>query len=94
MTQQTIEMLENPRVAVDVDALGFLRTFARKANGQPFSAEQVTGAAALKGIEFQDRRAWGSVFTQAAREGYIRRSDVLFSRALGNGTLSPGWVGV
>lgn len=94
MTQQTIEMLEKPRVAVDVDALGFLRTFSRKANGQPFSAEQVTGAAALKGIEFQDRRAWGAVFIQAAREGYIRRSTELFSRTTSNGSVRPGWVGL
>jgi len=31
--------------------------------------------------------------TLAAREGYIRRSDVLFPRSMGNGSLAPGWVG-
>ena len=46
------------------------------------------------GISFQEMRSWGSVFTQAAKDGYIRRSDVLFSRSMGNGSLAPGWVGV
>lgn len=44
-------------------------------------------------ISFQEMRSWGSVFTQAAKDGYIRRSDVLFSRSMGNGSLAPGWVG-
>ena len=78
----------------DQDALGFLISFARKHKGQPFSAEQVTLAAMDLGIAPPDLRAWGSIFTQAARDGHIRRSDVLFSRSLGNGSLSPGWVGV
>ena len=76
----------------DQDALGFLISFARKSKGQPFSAEQVTLAAMDRGIAPPDLRAWGSIFTQAARDGHIRRSDVLFSRSLGNGSLSPGWV--
>lgn len=76
----------------DQDALGFLISFARKHKGQPFSAEQVTLAAMDRGIAPPDLRAWGSIFTQAARDGHIRRSDVLFSRSLGNGSLSPGWV--
>ena len=78
----------------DQDALGFLISFARKHRGQPFSAEQVTLAAMDAGIApVTDLRAWGAIFTQAARDGHIRRSDVLFSRSLGNGSLSPGWVG-
>lgn len=76
----------------DQDALGFLISFARKHRGQPSSAEQVTLAAMDRGIAPPDLRAWGSIFTQAARDGHIRRSDVLFSRSLGNGSLSPGWV--
>lgn len=78
----------------DQDALGFLISFARKSKGQPFSAEQVTLAAMDRGIAPPDLRAWGSIFTQAARDGHIRRSDVLFSRSLGNGSLSPGWISV
>lgn len=78
----------------DRDALGFLISFARKHKGQPFSAEQVTLAAMDRGIAPPDLRAWGSIFTQAARDGHIRRSDVLFSRSLGNGSLSPGWISV
>lgn len=77
----------------DQDALGFLIRFARKHKGQPFSSEQVTLAALKRGIAPQDLRAWGAIFTQAAREGHIRRSEVLFQRARGNGTLAPGWVG-
>ncbi len=76
----------------DQDALGFLISFARKHRGQPFSAEQVTLSAAVRGIDPDDPRAWGAVFRQAARDGHIRRSEVLFARSLGNGTLSPGWV--
>lgn len=77
----------------DEDALGFLISFARKHKGQPFSSEQVTLAAVDAGIApATDLRAWGAVFQQAARDGYIRRSEVLFSRAMGNGSLSPGWI--
>lgn len=79
---------------VDRDALGFLIGFARRNKGQPFSSEHVTLSAMEHGIVFQDLRSWGSVFIQAAKEGYIRRSDVLFARSFGNGSLSPGWVGV
>lgn len=78
----------------DRDALGFLIRYAKKANGESFSSEHVTVAADAAGISFQDQRAWGAVFTQAARDGYIRRSDKLFSRSFGNGSLAPGWVGV
>lgn len=79
----------------DEDALGFLISFARRRRGRPFSAEQVTLAAQAKGIAPEtDLRAWGAIFTQAARDGHIRRSEVLFSRAMGNGSLSPGWVAV
>jgi hypothetical protein len=76
----------------DQDALGFLISFARKHKGQPFSSEQVTLAAIKRGIAPPDLRAWGAIFTQAARAGYIRRSEVLFQRAMGNGSLTPGWI--
>lgn len=78
----------------DVDALGFLIKFARKRKGQAFSPEEVTLGAMDKGIVFADLRAWGGVFAQAAREGYIRRSEQLFPRTMSNGSLRPGWVGV
>lgn len=78
----------------DEDALGFLIAFARKHKGQPFSSEHVTLAAMDAGIApATDLRAWGAVFTQAARDGYIRRSEVLFQRSMGNNTLAPGLVG-
>lgn len=77
----------------DQEALGFLIAYARKHKGQAFSAEQVTLAAQAKGIAPEtDLRAWGAIFQQAARDGHIRRSEVLFQRQLGNGSLSPGWV--
>ena len=76
----------------DQDALGFLIAYARKHKGQPFSAEHVTLAAQEKGIAPSDLRAWGAIFTQAARDGHIRRSEVLFPRAMGNGSLAPGWI--
>ncbi len=77
----------------DQDALGFLIDFARKHRGQPFSSEHVTLAAMDAGIApVTDLRAWGAVFQQAARDGHIRRSEVLFQRSMGNSTLAPGWV--
>lgn len=76
----------------DQDALGFLISFARKHKGQPFSSEHVTLAAMERGIAPPDLRHWGRVFTQAARDGHIRRSEVLFPRAMGNGSLAPGWI--
>jgi len=78
--------------APERDALGYLITFAKKSKGRAFSPEEVTLSAIDKGIAFQDLRAWGGVFATAAREGYIRRSDVLFRRSMGNGSLVPGWV--
>ena len=78
----------------DEDALGFLIKFARKRRGRPFSAEQVTLAALEEGIAPFDLRQWGSVFTRAARDGHIRRSEVAFPRAMGNGTLALGWEAV
>lgn len=74
------------------DALGFLIAYARKHKGQAFSAEQVTLAAQEKGIAPDDLSAWGAVFTKAARDGHIRRSEVLFQRSMGNGSLAPGWT--
>lgn len=76
------------------DALGFLIDFAKYYRGEPFNSEMVTQAAADVGIVFADARAWGAVFITAAKEGYIRRSEVLFARNFGNGTLAPGWIGV
>ncbi len=82
------------RRSFEQDALGFLIKFAKKCKGQPFSAEDVTIAAIDAGLAPQDLRAMGKVFRQAAREGYIRRSEVLYRRSFGNGSLAPGWVGL
>lgn len=49
--------------------------------------------ARLAGIEFQDERQWGRVFTQLARDGYIKRAG-LFPRHSSNGSVRPGWVAV
>lgn len=76
------------------DAMGFLLAYAKRHKGRAFSAEDVTLAAVDAGLSPMDLRSWGTVFAQAARDGFIRRSDVLFRRVMGNGTLSPGWVGV
>lgn len=72
------------------DAYGFLLGFIKRAKG-PFSAEHVTLAAVAQGIAPADMRSWGSIFTQAARDGYIRRSTTLFARAMGHGSKAPGW---
>jgi len=78
----------------DQDALGFLIAFARRTRGTPFSAEHVTLAAIDAGIAPADLRALGAIVTQAARDGHIRRSEVLFQRRMGNGSLAPGWIAV
>lgn len=74
------------------DALGYLIRYARRMKGRPFSAEDVTLAAAESGLSPIDLRQWGVIFQQAAKDGHIRRSEVLFRRAMGNGSLAPGWV--
>ncbi len=71
-------------------ALAFLREFARWRT-QPFSAEDVTDAAAEAGIHAGEQRAWGAIFQRAARAGVIRRSSALFPRRYGHGTESRGW---
>lgn len=48
----------------------------------------------LRGLAPTDLRRWGTVFSPAAKDGYIRRSEVLFRRSMGNGTLAPGWTAV
>lgn len=75
------------------DAMGFLLAYAKRHKGRAFSAEDVTLAAVDAGLSPIDLRSWGTVFAQAAKDGFIRRSDVLFKRSMGNGTLAPGWVG-
>ena len=75
----------------DKDALGFLIKFAKRHRGRSFSAEQVTLAAMDKGVAPTDLRAWGKVFVQAAKAGYIHRSNEVFARTMGNGTLTLGW---
>ena len=91
MTPQ-VDLFGAPVANTPGDALGFLIRHAQERPGQSFSSEQVTLSAMAAGIVFAEMRAWGAVFTQAARGGYIRRSDVLFARSLGNGSLSPGWI--
>jgi hypothetical protein len=75
------------------DAMGFLLAYVKRAKGQPFSAEEVTTSALIAGVSPSDLRMWGPVFAQAARDGFIRRSDVPYRRAMGNGTLALCWVG-
>jgi len=88
-----VDLFGTPVKDVNRDALGFLIWFAKDSKGQPFSSEHVTLSAMEQGIVFDDLRSWGHVFIQAAKEGYIRRSDVLFARSMGNRSLAPGWVG-
>ena len=84
-----------PERCFETDAMGFLIAFAKKHRGEAFSSEDVTLAAQSAGIApVTDLRAWGHIFQQAAKDGYIRRSDRLFARSLGNGSLAPGWVGI
>ena len=74
------------------DALGFLIAFARASRGRPFDAEEVVASALEAGLAPHDLRAWGAIFSIAAREGHIRRSEALFRPTTSNGALRPGWV--
>lgn len=73
-----------------MDAYSFLLRWAAKTQ-EPFSPEEVISAAEKAGVSFQEKRAWGSVFLQAMKDGYIRRAG-LFARATSNGSVRPGWV--
>jgi len=75
-------------------ATEFLIAYAAQRKGQSFSAEAVTLAALAAGVTPLDLRAWGTIFIQAARDGHIRRSRVVFPRTMGNQALAPGWEGV
>ena len=77
-------------VTSKTDALGFLIRWARHHGRKPFSPEDAISAASAAGIEFAEKRAWGAVFKQAAKEGYIRRAG-LFARASSNHSIRPGW---
>ena len=88
---QSAQKREKPP-SFERDALGYLIRYARRRKGRPFSAEDVTLAAAESGLAPMDLRQWGVIFQQAAKDGNIRRSEVLFRRAMGNGSLAPGWV--
>ena len=71
-------------------ALAFLRDFARQ-RSTPFSAEDVTDAAAEVGIHAGEQRGWGAIFQRAARAGIIKRSSKLFPRRYGHGSPTLGW---
>ena len=60
---------------------------------EPFSPEDVIEAADIRGIRFQDQRAWGSVFTRLSKDGLIKRAG-LFARKTSNNSVRPGWVRV
>ena len=92
MTATNIIRAQPAPKSFEEDAYSFLVKFAHRKRGHSFSAEMVTLAALKKGIAAPDMRNWGPVFRAVAADGYIRRSEVLFRRELGNGTLSPGWT--
>jgi len=78
----------------DKDALGFLIHFAKRTKGKPFCAEDVTLSAMEKGLAPDDLREWGKIFNQAAKDGYIVRSNTVHSRSMGNHTKTLGWVAI
>jgi hypothetical protein len=59
-------------------------------HAEPWPPGLLIDIARLAGIEFQDERQWGRVFTELARDGYIKRAG-LFPRASSNGSVRPGW---
>ena len=73
-------------------ALGCVIFYAKCVRGHAFSPEEVIAYGKQLGIEFSDQRAWGPIFTQAARQCWIRKSQELFSRASSNRSMRPGWI--
>lgn len=92
MTQLELISAKPAPKSFEQDAYSFLVAFAHRRCGHSFSAEHVTLAAQKKGIVAPDMRNWGPIFRAVAADGHIRRSDVLFPRSMGNGSLSPGWT--
>jgi len=81
-------------MSFEKDALGFLIKFAQTSHGKSFCSEDVTLTAIDKGIAPEDLRSWGKIFAQAARDGYIRRSNTVHIRSMGNYTKTLGWVAI
>lgn len=91
--QLNIAFADAPTPAMPEDAYTFLVKFARRHKRKAWSPEQAIGQAFVRGIVFQDARAWGPIFERARREGVIKRAG-LFSRITSNGSVRPGWVGI
>jgi hypothetical protein len=72
-------------------AYEFLEKFAKDCDHQ-FLGEEVVSRSRGEVPEPHDKRAWGSVFTKAARRGVIRR--VGWSTATKNCSAKPVYVGV
>ncbi len=70
-------------------ARAYLEGFARQ-RAEAFSPEEVVERAAADGIVAHDPRSWGRIFSDAARDGLIRRAG-LFARRTSNGSIRPGW---
>ena len=75
-------------------ALGCVIFFAKCTRGQAFSPEEVIAYGKQVGVVFDDERAWGPIFQQARRQGWIERSAELFARATSNRAVRPGWRAV
>lgn len=71
----------------------YLQTWLRDVAtpGVPFNPEDFTDAAEGAGLAPHDSRAFGAIFSRAAREGLIRRSTTLFRRRKGHGSPTMGW---
>jgi hypothetical protein len=92
MSAPEVDLLGDPVLSFERDAMGFLLDFAKSRKGQSFAAEEVTRAALAAGIAPLDLRQWGSVFTQAAREGQIVRDHAfIYRRVMGNSSVAVGW---
>lgn len=94
MSRKQPDLFGAPAADVDrfeTDAMGFLLAYAKKHRGKSFSAEEVTLAAMQKGIVSTDLRHWGAIFSQAAKDGAIKRSSMAYRRVMGNGTMALGW---
>lgn len=77
-------------VSTTTDARSVLEQWVRR-NREAFSPEEVIVYARDRGVAFDDDRAWGAVFSQAAKDGLIRQAG-LFRRSTSNGSVRPGWV--
>ncbi len=90
--RRALEHAEDQEPGFGAKAYAYLASWVYwRGVGEAFSAEDVVEQARELGVTAPDGRAWGAIFSKAARAGLIRRSSVVFKRKRGHGCATLGW---